>query len=122
MLMVALAMLFLQAVSAQAPPPQTEKFLTALHGYRRCVRTNADLFLPANESVRDTVDAAFFACANERATLIFTITDARKKSGKDDSVADAEQFVSALVDKDLREEIFVDIMRRRALHSGTANR
>lgn len=122
MLVVAQAMMFLQAASVQAPGPKDDKFITALHGYRTCVREKADLFLPARQSVRDTVDAAFFACRNERATLVFTITQIRKRTGQDDSLSKADEFVADLVDKDFREEVFVDVMTKKALREGTANR
>jgi hypothetical protein len=96
------------ATSADSP------FIRDKRAYDACITSKALLFEKAKESVENTVNAAFAACKNERATLYFTMEDTRKKSGQEFDREWAERFITTLVDNPRRDETTVLLMEIRS--------
>jgi hypothetical protein len=113
--MILLALLFASAAQSNSQEQVPTKFKETTRAYMECVRSSAMQFERAKESVPVTVDAAFSACANERAGHIFAIMDIQKSHGtKEPSIRSADSQVRELIDVNLRDELIAKLMRLRA--------
>jgi hypothetical protein len=111
-----------QSSIAVAAEPQPNNVDDNIPKYRGCLIANVAIFDQAKESVSDTIDAAFYACRNERATIVLDILQSRKKTDENASIAVGDEFVTNAIDIPFREKEFVSLMTSRAEVKNAANR
>ena len=118
MVVVAALLAFLASQELDRPAASEKKdaFITSMREYKACVRKNAIEFERAREPIMDTVQAAFAACRDERASHLFLILEVQEAAGEaDPSIIKADEHVEQLVDKQLREDLIVQLMRARSV-------
>ena len=106
---------------AVATDSQLKSVDDKISDYRACLDAHVIIYGQANESVSDTIDAAFYACRNERAIIVLDIWNSRKEADEQASVAVGDEFVTNAIDTDFKEKAFVSLMESRVRAKNASN-